>query len=252
MSNIPDVARQSPDENDAEEESTAFARKFFVEMINYSSEIAGTVFAQDYELDDDEIAHINFVFNEFHALKNSREVEDLRRQQASARKLLKQATAALKSAVEVLGTIEKNLYASSAMIAAIPLVKSDGKNMGTDDQIDELNQSIAIVSALAEIADAAARQKAYSDGLPAFSKGRRADLPFDRLLWRLSKRVEQIIRRNGGDVALEETIPTCGTAEIARSLQELLGILGIRLEEKTLINRLIEIRQQPFPGISAN
>lgn len=227
------------------------AQDYFIEHnYDYKEAIAGTTFAEDYDLTKEEIDSIDIALNEYKSRQSKTtpaEIGRLRQASLSAAKLLNKANSQFVRMIKTLNDIEPNPYALSALFAALP------KDKDQDEQIDELNRAIEATRILARILATANERYEPSNGLPVFAPGNPGNpntVNFDRLISRLNGVVDRILKRNEEqDDAPRARRSVIAPGDAAEGIRELLTIVGYTYDTKTVRNRLGELGGLPFPLI---
>jgi hypothetical protein len=228
-----------------------------IPRLDYREAIEETSFAEDYDLTEDDIDHIDFALSEYASRKNDADAKKIRESSQSAAGLLEKAARAISRTVSRLDDIEHNRYALSALIAELPELLGNDKN--DDEQIEELNAAINAVRLLERAISQASTKRQYSDGLPAFGVGAPTDPEELRLTYRLNEIVTRIREREAKrnaeseeseEIALKEAEPIIFASDAnAEAISELLDVVDIINTKKTIRNKLLSRGDYPFPTI---
>ena len=236
------------DRIDTESDEDTFKRVYGKPLNDFSPQILKTRLSLALKLDkkSETVIRINNALNVY-VCDREEDLNDDRGNQA--RDLLNNLATRLNEAAQALNEVNKNKYACSAVIGALPSFFESHTTLSEDEQIEQFNRIADDIHRLALFATKVARTPTFSNGLPKLSTGRRENNHIDSLLRKLESIIveaqkNQVQHKNSPPLheCIEEILDSCEIRPISQHSEDNVGLTA-----KTIQNRIINIKKRGSP-----
>lgn len=233
---------------DSEDRAAWYRRNYGAEPTDFVPQIEATEFWKRYHVkssneSDECLAQINLILNIYSGDTENNPETKLLPEKGAAPALLNAAAKSLNKAVAALKRVETNPYAASAVLSQLSAAFPEADN--EDQRINEMNLLLGKITSLANILTGAANQCAYSDGLPNPSAGHPTNPYLDLTILKLATVLKMVIQEFHcfhRKEPLRDNARVLSTSAIARHIVELLRLVRVVVEPKTIENRLYNLK----------